>query len=138
MSSSIGTAKSCNEQYRNRNTISLEDTTGNWIDYGANYLKMGLAEDAVCRITKTDLNVLGINTSTIDPRTFKIFESGKEIDICVTGEDDGIFDENDFIEFWGHKNYPKISYHLLNADNEEYNEYLNRYTDINLYQYSCL
>lgn len=121
------------EQYRNRNTISLEDTTGNWIDYGANYLKMGLAEDAVCRITKTDLNVLGINTSTIDPRTFKIFESGKEIDICVTGEDDGIFDENDFIEFWGHKNYPKISYHLLNADNEEYNEYLNRYTDTTFY-----
>ena len=121
------------EQYRNRNTISLEDTTGNWIDYGANYLKMGVAEDAVCRIAKTDLNVLGINTSTIDPRTFKIFESGKEIDICVTGEDDGIFDENDFIEFWGHKNYPHISYHLLNADNEEYNEYLNRYTDTTFY-----
>jgi len=121
------------EQFRNKNTISLLDTTGNWIDYGADYLKMGVAEDLICRVTKSDLNVLGINTSAIDPRTFKIIESGKEINICVTGENDGVFDENDFIEFWGHKNYPSISYHIINGDDEEYNEYLNRYTDTTYY-----
>ena len=121
------------EQFRNENTILLDDTTGNWIDYNATYVKIGVIEDAVHRITHFDLTALGINTSSIDPRTFKIYESGRELDILVLGENDGVFDQNDFIEFWGHKNYPGKSYHIINEDDEEYNEYLNRYTDTTFY-----
>ena len=61
------------------------------------------------RIYKSDLESYGINTSTIDPKTFQLFESGNEKPIYVFGETDLIFDDNDYIEFYGTKNYSKIS-----------------------------
>ncbi len=121
------------EQFRNEKTISLDDSTGNWIDYGSTYLKIGVAQDAVYRITHDDLISLGINTTNLDPRTIKLFESGNELKIYVKGEQDGSIDGTDFIEFWGHKNYPPVSYHIINEDNQEYNEYINRYTDSTFY-----
>ena len=121
------------EQFRGTSGYLLPDTTGNWIDYNSTYLKLGVGKDGIYRIAKSDLDALGVPTSMIDPRTFKLYESGKEIDILVKGQDDGIFDDNDFIELWGHRNYPKNSYKTINLDNEEYNEYLNRYTDTTNY-----
>lgn len=113
--------------------LNLPDTTGNWINYNSNYLKLGIAKDGIVRITKEELDLLNIPTSSIDPRTFKLFSLGNEVKIFVKGENDGSFDDNDFIEFWGHRNYPKISYRVINQDNEEYNEFLNRYTDTSYY-----
>ena len=121
------------EQFRSTSTYLLPDTTGNWIDYNSIYLKFGVGKDGIYRITKSDLNALGVPTSIIDPRTFKLFESGKEVKIIVKGQDDGIFNDNDYIELWGKKNYPAISYQVINLDNQEYNEYLNRYTDTTNY-----
>lgn len=121
------------EQFRSTSTYLLPDTTGNWIDYNSTYLKLGVGKEGIYRIKKSDLDALGVPTSIIDPRTFKLFESGKEVNILVKGQDDGIFDESDFIELWGKRNYPKISYRTINLDNEEYNEYLNRYTDTTYY-----
>ena len=121
------------EQFRNKTTISLEDTTGNWIDYNATYLKLGTGSDGIFRLTKSDLENQGINTSSIDPRTFKLFESGKERKILVQGQEDGTFDESDFLEFCGNRNYPTISHRIINEDDKDYNEYLNRYTDTTFY-----
>jgi len=121
------------EQFRNNKTILLDDTTGSWIDYSSTYLKIGTGRDAVQRITKADLEALGINTSSIDPRTFKMFESGRQVKLIVKGESEGVFDDTDFIEFWGNKNYINISHRIINNDDEEYNEYLNRHTDTTLY-----
>ena len=121
------------EQFRNKTTISLEDTTGNWIDYNATYLKLGTGSDGIFRLTKSDLENQGINTSSIDPKTFKLFESGKERKILVQGQEDGTFDESDFLEFCGKRNYPTISHRIINEDDKDYNEYLNRYTDTTFY-----
>jgi hypothetical protein len=121
------------EQFRSAVSYSLPDTTGNWIDYNSTYLKLGVGKDGVYRITKSFLLLSGVPVTTVDPRTFKLFESGKEIKIFVKGQDDGSFDDNDFMEFWGHKNYPAISHRIINGDNQEYNEYLNRYTDSTFY-----
>ena len=74
-------------------------------------LKSGPIEDGLVRIYKSDLVNLGVNMSIVDPGTFKLFESGKEKPIIVSGENDGSFDENDYIEFWGSKNYTKDDYH---------------------------
>lgn len=121
------------EQFRNTVSYSLADTTGNWIDYNSTYLKLGVGKDGVYRITKPELTSAGLDVSVIDPRTIKLFESGKEIKIFVKGQEDGSFDDNDYLEFWGHKNYPKISYRTINQDDKEYNEFLNRYTDSTFY-----
>ncbi len=121
------------EQFRTVYTYQLDDTTGNWINYNSTYLKLGVARNGIVRIYKNNLESSGVSAALIDPRTFKLFESGKEIKIIVNGEDDASFDEGDYIEFWGHKNYPAKSYRLKNNSNEEYNEYINRYTDTTFY-----
>ncbi len=121
------------EQFRDVNTFQLSDTTGNWINYNSTYLKLGVAKDGIVRISKNDFDLLGVATSFIDPRTFKLFEYGKQIKIFVKGENDGSFDVGDYMEFWGHKNYPAKSYRQTNGSSEEYNEFLNRYTDTTFY-----
>lgn len=121
------------EQFRNTAAYQLADTTGSWINYNSTYLKFGIAKDGIFRISKTLMDVSGVPVSLIDPKTIKIFESGKELRIIVKGEHDGSFDDGDYIEFWGHKNYPQKSYRQINKSNEEYNEYLNRYTDTTYY-----
>ena len=121
------------EQFRSNPKYIYTDTTGNWINYANTYVKIGTAKDGLVRISRFDLANLGVAVSSINPQTFKLFESGKEQRIFVNGEADGIFDDTDYIEFWGSKNYSKISHHIINSDNQDYNEYLNRYTDTTFY-----
>ena len=68
-------------QFKGKQPLVLEDTTGNWINYGLEYLKIGTAKDELFRITKSDLEAKGINTSSINPKTFRLIESGIEIPI---------------------------------------------------------
>ncbi|MFH1196010.1 MAG: C25 family cysteine peptidase [bacterium] len=120
------------EQFRTKTNFNLPDTTGNWMNYNNTYLKIGVAEDGIFRITKVDLENMGINASGIDPATFALFESGTEQQIYVQGEADKIFDDGDFIEFFGCRNYTG-SHRVINLDNQDYNEFLNRYTDTTFY-----
>lgn len=121
------------EQFRSSPKILAADTTGNWINYSANYVKLGTASDGLFRITKANLDNLGVNTSAINPQTFQLFESGVEKPIYVFGENDLSFDNGDYIEFYGTKNYSKISARVINPDKQPYNDYLNKYTDTTIY-----
>ena len=121
------------EQFRSSSANKIEtDENNSWINYSGNYVKLAVAEDGIYRITKDELDAQGILSDGINPKTFQLFESGSEVDIFVGGEDDNSFDENDYIEFYGEKNYNE-NYRTINADNEEYNPYLNRYTDTTYY-----
>lgn len=121
------------DQFKGKQPLVLADTTGNWINYGMEYLKIGTAKDELFRITKSDLEAKGINTSSINPKTFRLIESGVEIPIIVFGQDDNIFDDSDFIQFYGTLHYPQISHRIINSPNEPYNEYLDRYSDTTFY-----
>ena len=105
------------------------DSTSKWIDYNSTYIKFSTALNTIYRITSHDMDSLGINCSTIDPRTIKIYLRGNEIPLYINGENDGSFDPQDYIEFFGGMNYPEKSCRIINDDNEEYNEFMNRYTD---------
>ena len=74
-------------------------------------------EEGIYKITRSQLSSLGIDASTVDPRTIKIYNNGgyalnesvtsytpygiDENSIYISGEDDGSFDENDYILFYG-------------------------------------
>lgn len=74
-------------------------------------------EEGIYKIDRAFLSGLGINTSNLDPRTIKIYNNGGYIlpwsetterpndlvenSIIVEGENDGIFNENDIIIFYG-------------------------------------
>ncbi len=82
-----------------RSNFSSADSTVEWIDFNAEYLKIGVSVDGIYRISKGDLENFNINAGNIDPLTFKFFHKGNEIPIFVSGEDNGSFDDSDFIEF---------------------------------------
>jgi hypothetical protein len=109
------------------------DSLYNWIDFNGTYLKIGIAEDGVYRLFKSTLENYGINTSLINPLTFKLILKGNEIPIFVQGEGDGSFDDTDFIEFYGTKNYASGNYRVVNEHNKPYSEYIDRYSDTTIY-----
>lgn len=121
------------EQFRNNSPKLSTDNTGNWINYSANYLRIGTVSDGLYRITKQNLEDYGINTNAINPKTFQLFEYGIEKPIYVSGEADSSFDSGDYIEFYGTVNYSKISARVINANSQPYNNYLDKYTDTTIY-----
>lgn len=122
------------EQFRANPNRVLNDTSGNWINYNLTYMKIGTYKDGLYRIYKSDLENFGINTASINPQTFQLFDSGVEQPIYVYGQEDGQFDDSDYIEYWGHKNYNKSNnYRIINDVNKPYNNYLNKYSDTTIF-----
>jgi hypothetical protein len=127
----------CNYQnaseFRSFHSASVSDSSGNWIDFNSEYLKLGVAFDGIYRIFKTDLLNYNINTENIDPRTFKIIYKGKEIPFYISGENDGSFDDDDYIEFYGTINYADGNYRVVNDFDKPFSEYIDRYSDTSIY-----
>ncbi len=74
-----------------------------WINYGGQqYYKFPVAKDGIYKITAATLSIAGITIG--DPHNIQIFGRGEEQYIHVEGEDDGIFDPNDYILVYGRKN----------------------------------
>jgi len=109
-----------------------KNTTYDWINFNTTYLKLGVAADGVYRITKQDLLDFNISTSSVDPRKFNLFYKGKTIPVFVKGEADGTFDNNDYIEFFGKRNWGD-KYRETSNENEHYKNYLNLYSDTTIY-----
>lgn len=80
------------------------------------YYRFKLTEEGIYKITADKLADFGIEKSKVDPRTIKIYTYGGsslsenltntpyepiEIPLYVVGEEDGKFDDNDYILFYG-------------------------------------
>ncbi|HWQ81221.1 MAG TPA: C25 family cysteine peptidase [Ignavibacteria bacterium] len=111
----------------------------NWITPNKTYLKMYVAEDGIYRINKQDFNSAGINTSGIDPRTVKVLYKGLQVPIYFFGEQDGVFNDNDYFDFYGKRNYGgqtityKASNDTLAVADYTTDEYFNAYSDTSAY-----
>ncbi len=80
----------------------------------------------------------GINTSSINTSTVKVFYKGIQIPIYFFGEQNGVFDDNDYFDFYGQRNYGgnTVTYKEANQTNvPDYttNEYYNLYSDTSVY-----
>ncbi|MFQ5568345.1 MAG: C25 family cysteine peptidase [Rhodothermales bacterium] len=64
-----------------------------WYDPSRTYVKVAVVDDAVYRISGSDLTALGISTSSIQPSTLQLFENGKEIPLWYTGNTSAVDDE---------------------------------------------
>ena len=84
--------------------VSTAQSYGNeWINFSQSYYKFKLAEDGIYRISRNDLINGGFPVGSINPRKIQLFYLGQEQAIKVEGEGDGVFDNSDFIEFYGRK-----------------------------------
>lgn len=108
------TAKSWGQQNKlNKVKANIQNSvlaSGTWYRFEA-------PEEGIYRIDRSQLASLGIDAATVDPRTIKIYNNGgyqlneqvtspKTVDLLenaiqVMGEEDGRFDQNDYILFYG-------------------------------------
>ncbi|PIP79480.1 MAG: hypothetical protein COW85_00880, partial [Ignavibacteria bacterium CG22_combo_CG10-13_8_21_14_all_37_15] len=105
------------------------DSSGTWIDYTKEYIKLAISTDGLFRITYNDLVNYGLSPSFINPKTFKIFKKGKELPLFVFGESDMSFDSTDYIEFWCEKNYGAQNYRQIVPTGVDYLNFMDRYND---------
>ncbi|TVZ53136.1 type IX secretion system sortase PorU [Dokdonia sp. Hel_I_53] len=105
-----------------------------------NLYKFYVENTGVHRIDREFLSNLGVNTNAINPQRIKVYGLGgsplplrnsdnntydlREIPVQVTGEEDGSFDSNDDILFYGESTY---KYH------EELNTHINPYSNKSYY-----
>jgi len=84
--------------------------------YSDNWYKVMVRENGIYKIDRTMLIQAGIPVSSLDPKTLRVFSGGgkvlpldnsnpflelKEMAMFVSGEEDGTFDSEDFILFFG-------------------------------------
>ncbi len=120
--------------------------TGKWY-------RLSVEEDGIHRIGYNELSEMGINTDVLDPAYIRLFGNGngmvpepnstdrvddlEEIPVYISGEEDGTFDRDDYILFYGqgpvewryssfyklyfHENniYTDHTYYFLNLGTEE-------------------
>ena len=84
--------------------------------------KIYVEEDGIYELSYDMLRNVGLNLNKIDPQKTKIFNLGIQMPIYVRGEDDGKFDIDDYVLFYGEVSRSKFTrwniYWLL-VDNDE-------------------
>lgn len=109
------------------------------------FYKMEVRESGIYKINKSYLQNAGINVNSIDPRTIKIYGNGGgdlpyrnadpvpvdllENKIFVSGEDDGQFNDNDYIVFYGRNPNEWMFDSFYNT----YIHKLNKFSKVNYY-----
>lgn len=103
-----------------------------WISFGQPYFKIPAATSGMYRITFQALQNAGL-TGSPDPRSFQLFHRGVEQAILVAGEDDGVFDSSDYIEFFGQANDGASDSSLYQQPSFQAHRYYNLFTDTTAY-----
>ena len=78
----------------------------------ASQVKVTVNADGLYRVTYNDLSNAGVTAgtlNTLNPRTFRLLDAGVEQHIYVVGENDGVFNPSDTIQFYGLRNKAALS-----------------------------
>jgi Peptidase family C25 len=114
--------------------LSFAQPFGNeWIDFNKEYYEIAVAEDAIFKITHSDLQSVGFPVNSVDPRRIQLFHRGVEVAIYIEGQGDAIFDPADFIEFFGEKNDGTLDKDLYVNPGDQPHNYYNLYSDTTAY-----
>lgn len=123
-------------------TMGVNEITNSVLSTGQ-WFRFYIEESGVYKLSKDFLNDLGINTNAVDPRTIKIYGNGGrmlpfensanypfdvvENAVKFVGEEDGNFDNNDYILFYGEgpKTYSEESETNLNLYTDKTYYYVN-------------
>ncbi len=92
----------------------------NWYQSSQDYLKIFTIEDGIYHITNSDFINSGIPANQIDPQTFSMYYLGEPYPVYVYGEQDGQFDQTDYIEFFGKRNPGNGQYYNDYSDSSVY------------------
>lgn len=84
--------------------VQSQNYGNEWINYNQQYYKLSIPKTGLYRIDSATLFNSGIPINSINPRTIQLFIKGKEQAIYIKGENDNIFNSDDYIEFYAEKN----------------------------------
>jgi len=104
-----------------------------WVNYDQTYYRLQVWQDGVYRIPFSTLSTAIPDLGSRDPREFQVFGRGQQIPIYIEGEEDGTWDENDFIEFYGKKNDGWFDAGLYPNANAHSNPHHSLFTDTAAY-----
>jgi hypothetical protein len=130
---------------RERKVQSLKKTIINSVLTNGKWVKFDAPEEGIYKISYSMLSSFGIDPASVDPRTIKIYNNGGkplpedptkprpadlvENAIIVSGQDDGKFDQGDFILFYGRGN----NFWDYDTSSHSFKRIFNVYTDHNYY-----
>ena len=105
------------EQKGNSSTPTILTYADNSVLSSGEWYKLAVVEDGIYRLSFSKLQTMGIDPSNIDPRNIRIYGNGggmlpmqnstaryddlQENSILVEGESDGIFNNSDYVLFYG-------------------------------------
>jgi hypothetical protein len=82
--------------------------------------RITLTEDGMYSMSWGYLQSQGVDVSSLDPRTVKMYSKGHQIPIYVHGARDGRFDPGDYILFWGEAHHGEDHYNSPYTDTNVY------------------
>ncbi len=126
-----------------RATRAARNYASNSVLNSGNWFKLGINSTGIHKLSYDNLVSLGIDPTTIDPRNIRIYGNGGgmlpehnlieryddlvENHIYVSGENDGVFDRNDYILFYARgplsilpNNNAQVMYHEQHPYSSEY------------------
>ncbi|MCX8080827.1 MAG: type IX secretion system sortase PorU, partial [Bacteroidia bacterium] len=111
---------------------------------GGTWYKIGVTQTGIYKLNKTVLNLLGIQTGTLNPKNIRIYGTStsilpeknsiprpddlSELAIYVHGENDNVFDNSDYVLF-----FAKGPQEWKLSSSNSYSYEANLYTDTNYY-----
>ncbi|GAB2545408.1 putative type IX secretion system sortase PorU2 [Spirosoma aerophilum] len=75
-----------------------------WIKPGQSYLKVSVNQAGIYRLGYADIKAADASFLLTNPARWQLFFRGQEVAIRVVGQQDGVFDAQDYIEFYGEGN----------------------------------
>jgi len=131
-------------------SVSTLAYASNSVLASGNWFKLGIANSGIYKLSYSFLQGIGMDVSTIDPRNIRIYGNGggilpfnnvkKRYDdlvenaIVVQGENDGVFNNNDYVLFYGDGPI-KWTYDSLPGDQAgwRFHHHVNLYSDSTYY-----
>lgn len=104
-----------------------------WIDFSNDYYRIPTATNSIHRLSFTTLSASGVPISGLDPRDIRVFHRGQEVAVHVEGQDDGVFDAQDFVELIGMKNDATLDRELYENGYSIPNPYYNTHNDTTVF-----
>jgi hypothetical protein len=109
-------------------SINAQNLGNEWINYNQTYFKIKITQKGIYQLTFNELKSAGFPTN-INPQKIQLFRSGKEQAIYVKGEQDNVFDESDFIEFYAEGNDGSLDSLLYSPTSSQPHQYYSLYSD---------
>ncbi|MBK8130831.1 MAG: T9SS type A sorting domain-containing protein [bacterium] len=72
--------------------------------YNVNSWRVYVRETSIVRLTGEYMHLMGVPLDRVTPWDLHVYNKGREIPIVVEGQEDGSFDDFDYVEFFGERN----------------------------------